>query len=87
MTAAAIGDVATELVALLHLARRLEDNLRVNESRIAEARAGLAGLDDPSAREACLLASRALDDVRNALYGALDKYQHDGNQLVIALRG
>jgi|CXWK01.1.fsa_nt_gi hypothetical protein len=74
--------IAQELDALIQQVTRTQDNLFANEARVGQAIDALSPLDDDSARLACHLARSALDELRNALYGALSSYETEGEALL-----
>lgn len=84
-----MADVTTlilELEMLISEAQRMQINLVLNEDRVCQARAGLAGLDDESARRAVASAGRAHDDLCNANYGSLDSFLKRTESFITRLR-
>lgn len=80
-----LSTLCLEVEALRHQAVRMQDSVLVVESRVKEAIAELATLDDPAARRACALAKRALTDLHNAHYGALLGYETSSDALIRAI--
>ncbi|MDR2373176.1 MAG: hypothetical protein LBD77_03565 [Bifidobacteriaceae bacterium] len=64
------------------VARRLGPTLEQAAALIVDALKELATFDDPAAREAAALATEALDQVRNVVYGWYGDYAREARELV-----
>ncbi|MDR2454712.1 MAG: hypothetical protein LBD51_09360 [Bifidobacteriaceae bacterium] len=65
-----------------HVERRLGPTLEQAAALIVDALKQLATFDDPAAREAAALATKALDQVHNVVYGWYGDYTREARELV-----